>query len=103
MKIKPNRHKITYSRIRTIKHARKVVQGMSDMIERDCIDSDINSALPDETMSGNSRDEFQRHRLADVDCIGLRNIQTLKLFIRTRIRGKSELYWQIYNRSYRKI
>lgn len=72
------------------------------MIERDCIDSDINSGLPDETMMGNSRDEFQQ-RLADVDCIGLRNIQTLRLFICTKIRGKDELHWQIYNKNFRKI
>lgn len=76
MKIKPNSHKIIYIK-RQGMWERKIGQGMQTMLERDCIDSNINSSLPDETMPGNPRDEFlRRHRLANTDSIGFRNIQT---------------------------
>lgn len=94
MKIKPIRQNNVFAYLKA-RYARKFAQGMSNMIERDCIDSDINSALPDETMMENSRDEFQRQRLADVDCIGLRNIQIL-LLICTKIRRKSYIRSELH-------
>lgn len=63
----------------------KIKRGMQTMLERDCIDFSINSTRPDETMPGNLRDEFRRHRLTNTDSIGFRNIQPMKLFIRIRI------------------
>lgn len=62
----------------------KIGQGMQTILELDCIDSSINSTLPDET-SREIRDEFRRHRLANTDSIGFRNIQPVKLFIHIRI------------------
>lgn len=66
----------------------KIERGMQTTLERDCIDFSINSTRPDETIPGNLRDEFRRHRLTNIDSIGFRNIQLMKLFIRIRISAR---------------
>ena len=48
----------------------------------------VNYPFRRQTMPGNPRDEFRRHRLANTDSIGFRSIQPVKLFIHVWINGR---------------